>query len=710
MRRAHRIGLTLMVIFAGAPVGAQPATVTAAELRTFFFQRDYEGGYRAGLTVAASAARPDVRAWFVANEARYGLTDEATADAGSIDAHSPWSAFARAVASCQAGPCARAVPAARSLVVRWPTRPDFVWLYASVLISSGRAEDATAALAAARRQGCPETAELLALAADALALRAQITDGDSVVGGRAAALFAAARVRDSTNLDTYYFEGINSSGSQTDSATVGWLAHAAALSPYAPTVHSAYWDALLRLRGGSETAARSDIGRDIAVILAGRNGYPGALYLAADGYKALDSVAQRRALRDRVLREYPTSHEADQVLLDRMKDPGDSDSHVVSADTGAGLRGYRDRIASFLERPAHHERAALGQAYLLLFLSEKDDTTVATEALVRAVRGMEQYERHNPRISHVFAPVALANRRSALSYAESLARDADPLLRHFFTDYGVFTKPQQVAQELSFALAEQRDALGWVYVNEGRLAAAGRALGESRALNAMNPLVHYHLGRLAEASGQADTARARYATGYQLELTRRYAGRKNGDALRRLYFARHGSDDGFDAYADTLRQQDRIRRRAAIAASRLTSRSRARSFTLDRIDSGIPIASESLRGKIVVVHFWGVWCGPCVAEMPDFERWYESVRGDTSVVVVAIDFLDADRRAVQRFANQLHLQFPILADDGYVEEVKVRSFPTTWFLDRTGRLAFVANGVGQGLSEEFDWRIDMLRN
>jgi thiol-disulfide isomerase/thioredoxin len=36
---------------------------------------------------------------------------------------------------------------------------------------------------------------------------------------------------------------------------------------------------------------------------------------------------------------------------------------------------------------------------------------------------------------------------------------------------------------------------------------------------------------------------------------------------------------------------------------------------------------ETLRGKIVVLDFWGTWCGPCVAAMPDLIELSRRYRG-----------------------------------------------------------------------------------
>ena len=47
-----------------------------------------------------------------------------------------------------------------------------------------------------------------------------------------------------------------------------------------------------------------------------------------------------------------------------------------------------------------------------------------------------------------------------------------------------------------------------------------------------------------------------------------------------------------------------------------TSGSLAPHFIVETTD-GRQIDSEKLRGKIIVLHFWATWCGPCVRQMPD---------------------------------------------------------------------------------------------
>ena len=61
----------------------------------------------------------------------------------------------------------------------------------------------------------------------------------------------------------------------------------------------------------------------------------------------------------------------------------------------------------------------------------------------------------------------------------------------------------------------------------------------------------------------------------------------------------------------------------------------------DLID-GTPFKLSELRGEYVVLDFWGSWCGPCLADIPNLMKLYAKY-GD-KVVFVSVAFEKNDKR------------------------------------------------------------------
>jgi len=120
------------------------------------------------------------------------------------------------------------------------------------------------------------------------------------------------------------------------------------------------------------------------------------------------------------------------------------------------------------------------------------------------------------------------------------------------------------------------------------------------------------------------------------------------------------------------------------------------------------VDSGRLRGRVLVVNYWGTWCGPCVAEMPEFQKFHEKYKNDPGVAVVTIDN-DPNPDDVRTWMAKHKYDFPVLLDDGYVGKSGIHAFPTTWFVDPTGKIDFVKVGWSESLAEEFGWRVEALR-
>lgn len=109
-------------------------------------------------------------------------------------------------------------------------------------------------------------------------------------------------------------------------------------------------------------------------------------------------------------------------------------------------------------------------------------------------------------------------------------------------------------------------------------------------------------------------------------------------------------------------------------------------FDLD--DRKIDLAS--LRGRVVVVNFWASWCPPCRKEFPTLGRLQKLFR-PTNLTVLAVN-AGEDPDDVFSFAGTTN--FPVLLDkdSGAMRRWQVKGLPTTYVVDKAGRLALRAIG------------------
>lgn len=124
----------------------------------------------------------------------------------------------------------------------------------------------------------------------------------------------------------------------------------------------------------------------------------------------------------------------------------------------------------------------------------------------------------------------------------------------------------------------------------------------------------------------------------------------------------------------------------------------AKNFTLKDMDNKNWRLSD-LQGKVVLVNFWATWCPPCRAELPSLERIWQLLNREDFVVLAINVGESAD--TIFPFTGMLEPTptFPILLDldSTVLSKWPVMGLPTTFILDRQGRIAYRAVG-----GREFD--------
>ena len=109
-------------------------------------------------------------------------------------------------------------------------------------------------------------------------------------------------------------------------------------------------------------------------------------------------------------------------------------------------------------------------------------------------------------------------------------------------------------------------------------------------------------------------------------------------------------------------------------------------FSFERFGGG-QVTSAELRGKIVMLDFWGTWCGPCKEEMP----WLVSVGKEyqsKGVEFVAVNDSEDERSNLEHFlASMPALEpFAVFGERTAMAQYKVHAFPTLVIIDRKGNI------------------------
>lgn len=418
------------------------------------------------------------------------------------------------------------------------------------------------------------------------------------------------------------------------------------------------------LEGGPEldAAGRRMVETDLEHIGAAEN--PSALLARSAGLMLLGREPEARALVLQALQRHPHNIYTAQTYSNYSYQCYAQDLPRAQAIDAA----LREAITA-------HPDSRLARAEIR---NLSGDTRLSIESVQAACAAWQRRAPGHPEADYVLARAIQAHdgdRARALLHAERAATSyLRGELRLLGDSYGTLSQMMlPAALRLAGELALE-------------LEAPLRALGHARTLQTLeqrqNPRSHALAAR-AYAALQQDRRAA------QAWARARGLGHKQAAAALRALHRRLAPDQDLDTWSDAL-----LRSRDAARPSRKT----APAFRLTDLE-GCSIDLEQLRGKVVVLNFWGLGCAPCKVEIPHLNELLARF-ADQPVEFLALGTDPADRIGAYLKKRPFHYrQLP--AAGPVAGRYGVRSWPTHVFIDKQGKIAATFVGGSKDVAERF---------
>ena len=102
--------------------------------------------------------------------------------------------------------------------------------------------------------------------------------------------------------------------------------------------------------------------------------------------------------------------------------------------------------------------------------------------------------------------------------------------------------------------------------------------------------------------------------------------------------------------------------------------------------NGASVKLADYKGKVILMNFWGTWCPPCQAEIPDLIKAYEAHKAEGFVVLGMT--IDDTPEVMQAYAAARKVTYPLLLMQDDVEEAygPIVGVPMSFFIARDGSM------------------------
>lgn len=434
-----------------------------------------------------------------------------------------------------------------------------------------------------------------------------------------------------------------------------------------------------------------------------------------DGYKQSGASDKTiHALEDRLLKQYPQSDEAENIVQKRWRDahkeptdPKDTAAWTAYRQTNRGA--MEEWIREYPDDNSLARFGMISMAFNDYSLPEKDGIAIVDAFLAKGERQDQpgwmwtKYEAAGFLLAHKWQPgrvVDLLQQVQAMQAkdkAESAKRDNLSAEDRKNEEKQNQNTDRSLRSQLIYAamLAKQPDAvLPFKASIEGNLPEDKNDLSGYWLDRARFAVLENHRQDALTYYQQALHMRAKAPSWQQGRLEDNLM-----DESRALWTGMGGTETAFAVWSKAP---------AALTAAASEARWEKPTKTLPDFQltdlSGKTWALANLKGKVVLINLWATWCGPCNEELPQLEKLYEKVKGRSDIQILTFN-IDEDEGLVAPYLKEKGYTFPVLPAFSFtVNLLNGYAIPQNWVVNPKGSWQWTQ--IGYDSSD--DWSRGML--